>query len=64
LQADAYEQMGYQVEGPLASLLLRPVTAAQLAEAGHVTLTGDESALATYSALIDTFDTGFPIVTP
>jgi alkyl sulfatase BDS1-like metallo-beta-lactamase superfamily hydrolase len=48
----------------LASLLLQPATAAQLAEAKQVTLTGDESVLATYGTLIDTFDTDFPIVSP
>jgi alkyl sulfatase BDS1-like metallo-beta-lactamase superfamily hydrolase len=55
------------VSGPkaaLASLLLQAATAAQLAEAKHVTLTGDESVLATHSTLIDTFDTDFPIVSP
>ena len=55
------------VSGPkaaLASLLLQPATAAQLAEAKQVTLTGDESVLATYGTLIDTFDTDFPIVSP
>ena len=46
----------------LASLLLQPATAAPLAEAKQVTLTGDESVLATYGTLIDTFDTDVPIV--
>jgi hypothetical protein len=35
-----------------------------LAEAGHITLTGDRTVLAAYSSLIDTFGTDFPIVTP
>jgi alkyl sulfatase BDS1-like metallo-beta-lactamase superfamily hydrolase len=55
------------VSGPkatLAGLLLQPATAPHLAEAGHITLTGDQSVLATYGALVDTFDTDFPIVTP
>jgi alkyl sulfatase BDS1-like metallo-beta-lactamase superfamily hydrolase len=51
-------------QSALASLLLQPATAAQLAEARQVTLTGDESVLATYGTLIDTFDTDFPIVSP
>jgi hypothetical protein len=37
----------------LASLLLQPATAAQSVEAKQVMLTGDESVLATYGALIE-----------
>ncbi|WP_328867160.1 alkyl/aryl-sulfatase [Streptomyces sp. NBC_00304] len=55
------------VSGPKAALvgvLLKPVVAEQLAEAGKITLEGDRGALRTLAGLLDEFDPDFPIVTP
>ncbi|MFD0263525.1 alkyl sulfatase C-terminal domain-containing protein [Kitasatospora indigofera] len=80
LQADAYEQLGHQAEGPqwrgiyltaakelreaLAGVLLRPATADGPARSGAITLDGDPSVLETYGGLLDEFDPHFPILTP
>lgn len=55
------------VSGPKAALVgavLQPAAAAKLAEAGQITLDGDESALQTYAGLLDEFEPNFNIVTP
>ena len=55
------------VAGPkpfLVSVLLEPDTAAKLAQAGKIALTGDATVLGTYGPLLDEFDPAFPIVTP
>lgn len=55
------------VTGPKAALvatLLKPASAPQLAQAGKITLTGDETVLQTLSSLLDDFDPDFAIVTP
>ncbi|MDJ0114581.1 alkyl sulfatase C-terminal domain-containing protein, partial [Rhodococcus erythropolis] len=55
------------VSGPKAALigaLLQPGAAAELAKAGKISLTGDETALETLGGLLDTFDPSFNIVTP
>ncbi|MYT76558.1 Alkyl sulfatase BDS1, metallo-beta-lactamase superfamily [Streptomyces sp. MnatMP-M77] len=55
------------VTGPKAALvttLLKPTTAPQLAQAGKITLDGDDTALSTLADLIDDFDPDFDIVTP
>jgi alkyl sulfatase BDS1-like metallo-beta-lactamase superfamily hydrolase len=55
------------VTGPRAALVgvvLQPATAAKLAEAGALTLTGDAAALGELASVMDTFDPDFAIVTP
>jgi len=55
------------VSGPKAALvgvILKPATGQPLAEAGHIQLDGDASALADLAAVMDDFDPNFNIVTP
>jgi alkyl sulfatase BDS1-like metallo-beta-lactamase superfamily hydrolase len=55
------------LSGPKAALVgavLQPAAASQLAQAGKIQLDGDESVLATFAGLMDTFDPNFNIVTP
>ena len=55
------------VAGPKAALVgavLQPAAASQLAQAGKIQLDGDESVLADFAAVMDTFDPNFNIVTP
>jgi alkyl sulfatase BDS1-like metallo-beta-lactamase superfamily hydrolase len=55
------------VAGPKAALvgvILQPAAASQLAQAGKIKLDGDQSVLATFSGLLDSFDPNFNIVTP
>jgi alkyl sulfatase BDS1-like metallo-beta-lactamase superfamily hydrolase len=55
------------VSGPKAALVgvvLNPSAGSQLAQAGKVTLDGDESVLTTLAGVMDEFDPSFPIVTP
>jgi alkyl sulfatase BDS1-like metallo-beta-lactamase superfamily hydrolase len=44
--------------------VLQPAAASQLAQAGKIQLDGDESVVATFAGLMDTFDPNFNIVTP
>ena len=58
---------GLTVSGPKAALvgaLLKPAGAGQLAQAGAITLDGDELLLQTLAGLLDDFDPNFDIVTP
>ncbi|RYE38978.1 MAG: MBL fold metallo-hydrolase, partial [Hyphomicrobiales bacterium] len=55
------------VTGPkqaLTGVLLNPATAEKLAGDGTVQLTGDRTALAELTAILDHFEPTFPIVTP
>ena len=55
------------VSGPKAALVgvvLQPAAAGQLIKAGHVTLDGDQTALDTFTAVLDDFDPNFNIITP
>ena len=55
------------VSGPRAALVgavLKPAAAAQLAEAGHITLDGERAALDVFAGVMDEFDPNFNIVTP
>jgi alkyl sulfatase BDS1-like metallo-beta-lactamase superfamily hydrolase len=55
------------VSGPKAALVgavLQPAAAGQFAQAGKIQLDGDESVLATFAGLMDTFDPNFNIITP
>ncbi|MFI8483619.1 alkyl/aryl-sulfatase [Streptomyces rubrogriseus] len=55
------------VSGPkpaLVACLLEPAGAERLAEAGKITLVGDETALTTLAGLLDDFDPDFAVVTP
>lgn len=55
------------VSGPKAALvgtLLQPSNATALADAGKITLKGDETALHLFAGLLDDFDPEFNIVTP
>ena len=55
------------VAGPKAALVgavLQPAAASQLAQAGKIRLDGDESVLADFAGVMDTFDPNFNIVTP
>ncbi|MCQ4210942.1 alkyl/aryl-sulfatase [Streptomyces longispororuber] len=55
------------VSGPKAALvgtLLKPASAAQLAQAGKITLDGDATLLDTLGGLLDDFNPDFPVVTP
>ncbi len=51
-------------QGNLVATILQPGSAANLAEAGQITLNGDRAQLETYAALLDEFDPNFPIVAP
>ncbi|MEF2977201.1 alkyl/aryl-sulfatase [Subtercola sp. YIM 133946] len=55
------------VTGPKAALvgvILQPAIAGRLAEAGKITVTGDDTILPEYATLLDEFNPQFPIVTP
>jgi ubiquinone biosynthesis protein UbiJ len=45
-------------------VVLQPAAAGQLAQAGKITLDGDESVLASFAGLLEEFDPNFNIVTP
>nr|WP_255358160.1 alkyl sulfatase C-terminal domain-containing protein [Kitasatospora sp. NRRL B-11411] len=48
----------------LVATLLKPASAPELAQAGKITLDGDETVLQTLAGLFDDFDSDFPLVTP
>jgi alkyl sulfatase BDS1-like metallo-beta-lactamase superfamily hydrolase len=55
------------LSGPKAALVgavLQPAAASQLARARKIQLDGDESVLADFAGVMDTFDPNFNIVTP
>lgn len=55
------------VAGPKAALvgvLLQPAAATRLAEAGTISLEGDQAALRSLGELIDEFDPNFNVITP
>lgn len=51
-------------KGALVAAVLQPAAAPKLIEAGQLTVDGDVSVLATYAAVLDTFDPNFNIVIP
>lgn len=55
------------ISGPKAALVgavLQPAAASQFVQAGKIQLDGDQSVVATFAGLMDTFDPNFNIVTP
>jgi alkyl sulfatase BDS1-like metallo-beta-lactamase superfamily hydrolase len=48
----------------LISIILKPATAPQAADAGRIQLAGDASTMQDYAAVMDEFDLNFNIVTP
>lgn len=48
----------------LVAVLLKPAGAAALAQAGKVTVEGDDSVLHTFAGLLDAFDPNVNVVTP
>ena len=51
-------------KAPLVGAILQPASAAKLAEAGQITLSGDPTVLDTYARLLDEFDPSFEIIAP
>ncbi|MFI6878889.1 alkyl sulfatase C-terminal domain-containing protein [Streptomyces sp. NPDC050400] len=53
-----------QPKAALVGTLLKPASAAQLAQAGKIKLDGDATLLDTLGGLLDDFRPDFPVVTP